>query len=91
MYIFNLPGSLIRSFRAHHRAVNDISTDTNCLNIAACSDNGAVMVYSPNSDENKEHIVQFNEPLKAVCVEEEAGAKKEKSFIVGSLTDSLTH
>ncbi len=73
----------IRSLRLHDRAVNDISSDSHGLNIASCSDNGTVVVYSPNQEDTKEHTVHFQEPLKAVCVEEEAGLKKERSFVVG--------
>ena len=83
LHIISMAWTSVKSIRVHDRSINDISTDSNGLNIASCSDNGTVVVYSPNSEENKEHTVHFNEQLKAVCVEEEAGAKRERSFLVG--------
>ena len=83
LHIVNMGWTSVKSIRVHDRSINDISVDSHGINIASCSDNGTVVVYTPNSEENKEHSVHFNEPLKAVCVEEEAGAKRERSFLVG--------
>jgi hypothetical protein len=49
-----------------------------------------VFIYTPSGEE-KEHIVNFSEQLKVICMEEEAGLKKEKSFIVGTATGQLIY
>ena len=83
IYIVSLADGSCKSFRAHDRSINDISTDSNCQTIASCSDNGTVILYTPSSEENKERLVHFNEPVKSICVEEEFNPKRERSFVAG--------
>jgi hypothetical protein len=35
--------------------------------------------------------VHFNQAMKAVCIENDSAAKKDKSFIVGSITGQLIY
>jgi hypothetical protein len=52
----------------------------------SCSDNGSVVVHTLglSTEDIKESTVHFNLPVKAVCIEEDSTAKKDKSFIAGS-------
>jgi WD40 repeat protein len=94
-------GTLVHSLKCHDRSVNSISSDSNGIHIASCSDDGSVYIYTPNgSQEEREHIVNFSDPLKVICMEEGDGAdgvaghgqqKKEKSFIVGTATGQLIY
>ena len=50
----------------------------------SCSDNGSVVVSTVGlGAEDKDTVVHFNQSMKAVCVENDSGSKKDKSFLVG--------
>jgi hypothetical protein len=50
----------------------------------SCSDNGTVVVSTVGLGiEDKDTVIHFNQSMKALCVENDSAAKKDKSFIVG--------
>lgn len=50
----------------------------------SCSDNGTVVVSTVGLGiEDKDTVIHFNQSMKAICVENDSAAKKDKSFIVG--------
>ena len=59
----------------------------------SCSDNGTVVVSTVGLGiEDRDTVIHFNQSMKALCVENDSAAKKDKSFIVGEtvVTSSST-
>jgi len=88
LHLLSLKGGIVKTFRPHDRPINDISVDSTGQSIACCSDNGSVVVYSLDVNEDREAVVHFSEPVKAVCIEDD-NSKRDKSFIIGSQCPSL--
>lgn len=82
IHVMGLKGGLIKSFRPHDRPINDISVDSSGQSIACCSDNGSVVMYNLDVNEDKESVIHFNEPVKTVCIEDD-NSRRDKSFIIG--------
>ena len=40
--------------------------------------------------EDKDTVIHFNQSMKAVCIENDSAAKKDKSFLVGESKYSIT-
>jgi hypothetical protein len=54
--------------------------------IGSCSDNGTVVVSTVGLGvDDKDTVIHFNQSMKAVCIENDSVAKKDKSFLVGEL------
>lgn len=47
----------------------------------SCSDSGTISVCYITGDDFKDTVIQFNEPVKSICVETDF--PKDKSFILG--------
>jgi hypothetical protein len=58
----------------------------------SCSDNGTVVVSIVGlGADDKDIVVPFNQSMKAVCIENNSSAKKEKSFLVGGANGQLIY
>ena len=68
IHVVSLAGDIFKSFKAHDRAVNDVSIDNAGTTIASCSDNGTVVLQYLGIEGEKETVVHLNEPVKCVCV-----------------------
>ena len=61
------------------------------LHIYSCSDNGTIVIHSLAGDSEKDNVIHLNEPLKAVCIEDDYNnTKRERSFVVGEYSVFLT-
>lgn len=97
VHVISFIGEIIKSFRPHDKPINNISVDSTGYTIASCSDNGTVVIYTLG-DQEKE-IVNFNEPVKAICLKNigldknltNNKEKKERSFIVGGNSGQLVY
>ena len=84
-------GEILKSFRPHDRAVNDVSVDNAGTTIVSCSDSGTVTLHYMGMEGEKENIVHINEPVKCVCVEDDSTAKRDRSFVVGTSSGQLLY
>jgi len=83
LHVIGFKGGILKSFRPHDRPINDISVDSSGQSIACCSDNGSVVMYTLDLNEDKESVIHFSEPVKTVCIEDD-NSKRDKSFIIGT-------
>ena len=49
------------------------------------------IVGASGIEDIKESVVHFNQPVKAVCVEEDSTSKKDKSFVAGTINGQLIY
>eukprot|EP01041_Mallomonas_annulata_P004788 gene4788-9542_t len=91
VHIASFTGQIIKSYKAHEKAVNAMSLDNLGTTLLSCSDTGTVVLQSLGPEDEKESLIHMTEPLKAICVEDDNTIKRERSFIVGTISGQLIH
>ena len=84
-------GQILKSFRPHDRAVNDVSVDNAGTTIVTCSDSGTVTLHYLGIEGEKENFVYMNDPVKCVCVEDDSLSKRDRCFVTGTATGQLVY
>ncbi|GAA5823614.1 hypothetical protein JCM5353_005076 [Sporobolomyces roseus] len=87
VYVLNLEGRLLKTFRPHAAMVNDLSLDLQSDFVASASMDGKVAIHSFTS--NEAHVFDLQRPMRCVALEPNFSKRSTRQFVSGGMAGSL--
>ncbi|GAA5908809.1 Vps41p [Sporobolomyces salmoneus] len=87
VYVLNLDGRLLKTFRPHAAMVNDLSLDLQSEFVASASMDGKVAIHSLTTPEA--HVFDLQRPMRCVALEPNFSKRSTRQFVSGGMAGSL--
>ncbi|GAA6021958.1 hypothetical protein JCM11491_000307 [Sporobolomyces phaffii] len=87
VYVLNLDGRLLKTFRPHAAMVNDLSLDLQSDFVASASMDGKVAIHSLTT--NEAHVFDLQRPMRCVALEPNFSKRSTRQFVSGGMAGSL--
>ncbi|GAA5842868.1 hypothetical protein JCM3766R1_005688 [Sporobolomyces carnicolor] len=87
VYVLNLEGRLLKTFRPHAAMVNDLSLDLQSDFVASASMDGKVAIHSLTT--NEAHVFDLQRPMRCVALEPNFSKRSTRQFVSGGMAGSL--
>ncbi|GAA5924717.1 Vps41p [Sporobolomyces koalae] len=87
VYVLNLEGKLLKTFRPHTAMVNDLSLDLQSEFVASASMDGKVAIHSLTTPEA--HVFDLQRPMRCVALEPNFSKRSTRQFVSGGMAGSL--